>query len=294
MAPSPKNSVPKNLICKQCDKALTTTSRNIPCPKCSAPYHTACAKLQQTLQNGGFSKCCESSNNNKSTMISTNQSSLQNNSNVSVDMLRNLMRDVIKETNEELFSRVKAEISIVSDSVVALQHQLGEVNNAVENHETRLNILEKSANANTAFKELESIHREVSERMHRAKNVIIFNVPEKGGSHDDLTFINQEMSSFQEPLSARSIYRLGKSGSNSQPRPLKVSFDSENDARSLLRNKRFLSTHNFRARSDQTLSQRTYLRDLQAQLDDRKKQGENNLTIKYIAGTPTIVQQENA
>lgn len=68
-----------------------------------------------------------------------------------------------------------------------------------------------------------------------------------------------------------------------------LSFNTPQPAKKLLRNKHKLP-ENVIIFSDQTPSQQKYLSKLKEDLATRKNKGENDITIKYINGTPTIIK----
>lgn len=68
--------------------------------------------------------------------------------------------------------------------------------------------------------------------------------------------------------------------------------DCPNHANTILRNKIKLRDSEFSKISiqpDQTLRQRMYMSNLRKSLDQRRENGESNLTIKYFNGIPKIV-----
>ncbi|KAJ2940142.1 hypothetical protein O0L34_g14181 [Tuta absoluta] len=87
-------------------------------------------------------------------------------------------------------------------------------------------------------------------------------------------------------------FRLGapKSDAGAAPRPLKVIMNSKNEALDILRNKHKLQKPSSIA-ADLTPMQREYLKYLREELEKRKSEGEKDLTIKYVQGRPTIVNQ---
>lgn len=185
-------------------------------------------------------------------------------------------------------------MNTIGDSVMALQQQVLEVNNVVTNHEERMKTIESTLNNTLANFNPDEIHREVADRSRRAKNLILLNVPENQGPVNDLDFIRRAFSTLPTPSVPHAAFRLGQVRSGSRPRPLKVIFNAEHDARSVLLNKDFLQSNNYIARSDLTPSQLKHLQDLRRELETRARNGEDNLTIRYISGTPMIVPMGNA
>lgn len=136
----------------------------------------------------------------------------------------------------------------------------------------------------------EMICQELSERMRRSRNVIIYNVAEVL-SEDEPTdsmkiceFLKTKHVSNIKILKAK---RLGKRPSK-KPRPLLITCESQSDAFNL-----FAIRSDFpdpwKLSLDRTPAQREALSKLRLELEERLKNGESNLTIKYIRGIPKIV-----
>ncbi|KAG5875585.1 hypothetical protein JTB14_027209 [Gonioctena quinquepunctata] len=87
--------------------------------------------------------------------------------------------------------------------------------------------------------------------------------------------------------------RLGKYDANRTiPRPIKVTLENEATVLACTRNTKNLKNDNFKnvfISFDKTPRQMQYYRDLRQELDEKKNNGENNLTIKYSNGDPKIV-----
>lgn len=82
--------------------------------------------------------------------------------------------------------------------------------------------------------------------------------------------------------------RLGKYKAN-KDRPLKICFDNNNVPRMLLQKRTKLS-ENIKIYSDQTPEQKRYLQTVREELDERLRNGEKDLKIKYFKGIPRITQ----
>lgn len=135
MSPSPANRTEVGKACRSCGKLFTAVARIVPCPKCKSQFHTNCANKQSISANGGFSLCCDSSVIVQQTHDeSSKQTSLVNNTPITIDSLQ----EILRTTNEEqLFTRIKAEMNALTESVSVLQHQVVDIMTTVENHESR-------------------------------------------------------------------------------------------------------------------------------------------------------------
>ena len=106
----------------------------------------------------------------------------------------------------------------------------------------------------------------------------------------DFDNFNVLMKSIIDCTSAISAFRFPKSLDN-KPRPLKVTFDDESVALSVLRNASTFAKKNITVKNDLTLNQRQYHESVRADLNKRISEGESNLTIRYVDNIPKIVPQ---
>lgn len=146
----------------------------------------------------------------------------------------------------------------------------------------------------------ESIIYEINERRRRASNVIIFNAEESSSDnlndkieHDKKQCIEIIKHVADINLDEVKVIRLGKNA-DGKVRPLKVILRNEVDALSVLRNKKKLPrTSKVSIQSDRTPMQRDYFNKIKAELTSRQDKGENDITMKYIRGIPTITKLKN-
>ncbi|KAJ2952171.1 hypothetical protein O0L34_g4450 [Tuta absoluta] len=146
----------------------------------------------------------------------------------------------------------------------------------------------------------ESAIQEISERANRSTNIIMYDLPESTSdiaedrkTHDiaECTKVITKITNKADCTRIKA-FRLGapKSDAGAAPRPLKVIMNSKNEALDILRNKHKLQKPSSIA-ADLTPMQREYLKYLREELEKRKSEGEKDLTIKYVQGRPTIVNQ---
>lgn len=141
----------------------------------------------------------------------------------------------------------------------------------------------------------EQVIKEIMDRNNREKNIVLAGLSEQTSttaeeriSGDERDILNVTSQVCQNPPKPIKIFRIGKYVPGKHRR-VKVCFDTAITAKYFLRNKDKLP-ENVKIFSDQTPAQQQYLKSLKEELARRQNDGENELTIKYIHGTPTIVK----
>lgn len=139
---------------------------------------------------------------------------------------------------------------------------------------------------------------ELQERAERSKNIIITGISEQICSNAidrrelDAHKAFQIMQIIHPGCpEIKKVFRLGKY-EDKKTRPLKICFDSQDTVKTILRNKLNVKLDGVRVFSDQTPYQQKYMANLKKELHQRQENGETNLTIKYIKGTPKIVKMQ--
>ncbi|KAJ8667827.1 hypothetical protein QAD02_009490 [Eretmocerus hayati] len=135
----------------------------------------------------------------------------------------------------------------------------------------------------------EQLIAEAKERMHREKNIIIFGVDENDETDDLKEEIIFLLSGAPFSLEEIRVLRLGKADAD-KIRPVKVIFNSHEEAKWVLINQKSFCKDNMRCANDKTLLQQEYMRNLSVKLEEMKKAGSKNVRIKYIRNVPTIVK----
>lgn len=134
----------------------------------------------------------------------------------------------------------------------------------------------------------ETIINEINERQKRANNIIIYKLQET--QDDDTETIKGIVKDIAPEVNLNNVktYRLGKK--TNTPRPVKVVFDSKEDALIVVKNKSKLKNlkYDVNINMDQTKMQLDYYKSIKSELEARKARGENNLYIRYMNGIPTI------
>ncbi|CAI6372006.1 unnamed protein product [Macrosiphum euphorbiae] len=141
------------------------------------------------------------------------------------------------------------------------------------------------------------------DRQSRRNNVLLFNLPEALNdpttSSSDSTTIQNILDFLDLKTKPNSVTRLGKpsSSNTTKPRPVKLRFSDQKDIFELFSYQNKLKSNStwkdLRFSSDRTKQQQEYMSHLRQELLNRQSNGEQNLIIKYIKGTPTIINSKN-
>jgi hypothetical protein len=137
---------------------------------------------------------------------------------------------------------------------------------------------------------------EMEERRDRAKNIIIMNVPESISKNQEqkLKHDNNEVTNIISAFDGINtekinVLRLGKEVAG-RTRPIKVSLGSANEAKLIIQNNRLLKD-GLRIKADLTFAQREQMRSLWSEVEERRTEGEDNLTVKFFNGVPKITKK---
>lgn len=163
---------------------------------------------------------------------------------------------------------------------------------------------QKSLN-NGSQRSEEFIIYEINERNIRASYLLIYNVPESTSinSTDRLAHDSNLVNDFIKVINNDNnitiplkVIHLGKPDQN-KTRPIKAIFPSPADVFYILKAKKKLlllqPPSPIRISSDRTLFQRNVMKKLYEELESRRNNGETDLIIKYVKGSPEIVSKNN-
>ncbi|CAH2109144.1 unnamed protein product [Euphydryas editha] len=214
---------------------------------------------------------------------------------------------------KEEIHTIKNEIKIIQSSNENLIQQLNQINLEIEkiklNYTGAQNKIKAVEDEITIIKNQkctcflkpnslplvnENLILEVKDRFEREKNVIIVGISEKNDNnyknrrqHDEnkiMELISPLYVNCPKPIKTM---RLGKYIPN-KSRPIKVFFNNTDISKYLLSNKHKLP-ETVKIFSDQTPMQKLFMQELKDELQKRTANGEKDLIIKYIKGTPTII-----
>lgn len=220
-----------------------------------------------------------------------------------ISKLQNNITEVKLQLNEikSSTSSIISEQKDIKSHITCLETKLTQEESKIISIESQLKTIQ-SAPQTPSIKLDNQIHvneqiiREMQDRKYREKNIILVGLPEQQYSsieernlkefNDVLNITSSVNKDIPKPIK---VIRIGKY-TPGKARRIKIFYESAESAKELLRNKNKFPEH-VKIFSDQTPAQQKYLNDLKQELTVRNNNGENNLTIKYIKGTPTIVHQ---
>lgn len=224
-----------------------------------------------------------------------------------------------KESANEIkneMAKISCEIQEVKDSVRSSEQQIKDLatnQNYIQDEIQNLknvtqNAGDKIVSLETDLEEIklrcdksskssyDEILAELTEQNIRRKNVIVIGIPEphstdtKERAAIDKNKVLEALKIYSKdcPEPAKNI-RVGryKPGIN---RPIKVSFESEEIVKHILRSKGDTKNNEIKIFADQTPFQQNQLKQLKEELKIRIEKGEENLRIKYIKNVPKIVK----
>lgn len=150
------------------------------------------------------------------------------------------------------------------------------------------------AREQNSHEEAESLAFEITDRIKRSKNVMVYNFPESLQTNDERRLEDDRFRIIKEILSfclidCNNIYvqRVGMKVPN-VPRPLRVYLNNERDVHTILK-RRGLCVSGLRFKADKTPHQRKLVREAKATLQMLKERGYKNKRVKYIRGVPVVV-----
>ncbi|KAL0849834.1 hypothetical protein ABMA28_011773 [Loxostege sticticalis] len=188
----------------------------------------------------------------------------------------------LKHTTEELTKEYKK----LNDNVMNIICEHESIKNKINTIEDDLKELKKNPKDNHQHKTAtqHEMIQEIQDRLQREKNIIMVNLVEE----NDKNTTSDSDTDLEKAYNILKSIRLGKILGN-KPRPLKLIFENTETPKHLLKNRSKVSA-NTKIYSDQTPAQRKYLQNLQTEMEQRAKNGESNLKIRYIKGIPTITE----
>jgi len=210
------------------------------------------------------------------------------------------IKSQITEINAK-FASLEPRITNVEDKVIAVEREVAEIRDLVDSNVSKLATLECGPISNNAG--MEEVVQEMNERSLRSRNVMVFGLPEsnkaEGKLDDDKKTLQKLFSSLEAEfdVSLYKCFRVGKLKKD-KPRPVKIILDSESHAVKLIRESTRIQLNDIsadlshvRLSRDRTRRQMAYLDELNAELASRQKDGNTDLTIKFVNGIPKIVQK---
>ncbi|KAL4083401.1 hypothetical protein QTP88_028724 [Uroleucon formosanum] len=255
--------------CSKCSCKLSERDKIIKCVNCVNSYHVACSSLANVNDEIFIKKSeswacyvCEA-----------------------VKLVREIKKSVSK--HDSLLSELNKKLDEVSNQLRDLETRIIALENRMDQFDSRLSNVESLRS-----KSDESLISEMLDRQSRARNLIIFNLPESNNSHspeEDKLLVKSVLDTLSPNLGTATVFRLGHK--SDEPRPVKVTLLEVSDDFTVLKNKHKLRTsdfNSFRITPDRTAMQRYQLREVLSKLEQRKAAGESNLVMKFVKDIPTI------
>lgn len=147
---------------------------------------------------------------------------------------------------------------------------------------------------------VDEVIQEMTDRDKRKRNLMVFGLTEDRVASSDCRIVadNEDINSMlkflnfpHEKLSEIKVIRIGKF-SEGKVRPVKIVMPCEDNVRNIIKvakNLRNTKYKNVSLGYDRTPTQNQCYRDLKKSLDERIKNGERNIGIKFVNGSPKIV-----
>jgi len=215
----------------------------------------------------------------------------------------------LKTTNNKLVTSINSlseKLAALTKKVNDHSTQLNTLSSQQESLTTKVEIIEakiESSNTKTSILINDNLISEMFDRQSRRNNVLLFNLPEalndSTNTSSDSTTIQNILDFLNLKTKPNSVTRLGKpSASNTtKPRPVKLHFSDQKDIFELFSYQNKLKSNStwkdLRFSSDRTKQQQEYMSHLRQELLNRQSNGEQDLIIKYIKGTPKIINSKN-
>lgn len=199
----------------------------------------------------------------------------------------------IKLTNENIMSEqnyIKSELEHIKNQNNSFQNRITTLENDLSNMNKQY-----QPDTNSLTLSCEDMALELQDRAQRLNNIVVSGISELNNKNSAIRreHDTKEVYSILKTINSEcpmpiKVLRLGKYNPNIT-RSLKVYFETRSPVLNILRNKFKIINKNIRIYPDQTPTQQKYYKDLRAELANRTKNGETNLIIKYIKGSPKII-----
>lgn len=204
---------------------------------------------------------------------------------------------------KEQVNNIKSSMHHIKDEQVKLKTDISNIKTTNSTTEKKIELLESSLqkinSRNLATSSPVIIHEEViaelNERTQRSKNILISGIPELTSTdpkerqeYDTSTLHNILKTVYPDCPKPEKIFRIGKYHPTKN-RLIKACFECKSTPKQILRNKPNIKNNDIKIFSDQTPQQQAYFKNLKSELENRIKNGENNLCIKYVKDVPRII-----
>lgn len=286
-------------VCMRCMIHVSDTDRGIECDVCCRWFHASCVSMSA-------SEYKRFADDQTKKWLCGRVDCKQGGASHDVSVLEKILNKIdtlatrsdLKTLSEDI-SALRAEVTNISSTMAEALPRISKMEVEVKTLKNEINDL-KSSSASAPISE---VYSEFVDRTSRQSNVILYKIPESTSSSvmdkktHDQDLLAKIFVSIGFTVPSFTFHRLGKSNSSS-PRPVKVIFSNPayvNDFFKSFSQERIAEVDTLLSQvtssRDRTPGERTYLKKLRSELDERLKRGEKGLTIKFMKGIPKIVNQ---
>lgn len=292
-----------NITCAVCSCLIREPSlagAAVRCSVCESPAHPSCAKTEQLID-GSLQWLCSKCTSTTVTAVTESPSLFSDKTTATTALNTSHFNAIMSQLTmlNSAITRCASEIENLNisirenrDSIRTCEHAISDIKNENKNILTRLQEVESNYQLNT-----DELFLEATERLRREKNIIIMGLPDANDVNKDRQSLCDLFSKLL-PNQNIEILRLLRFGKNSKgPRPLKVELSSCKHVTDILKNKNKIPREIYPSislKNDLTIHQLKQLENLRKDLERRRKNGETNLTIKYVKKVPTIISVDDS
>lgn len=198
--------------------------------------------------------------------------------------------NVVASKMETALQELNNKIEENKTNIISNTKKLKSITKQIQTIQTSLSNINIRENCNPTPLDIETICNEIRDRENRAKNILVFGLPESNDPNADLTEFNNLLIKLALDVKPLRLIRLGKSTAN-KPRPAKIIFESIDNVIKIFKLSKSFIKYNLKIDHDKTIRERDILKNLRLTLNNRIQNGEKNLTIKYVNNIPTIVEK---
>lgn len=248
----------------------------VSCVECGNHFHLSCSNKANAVGPDGVIVCCKPPQ-----LTSETDQLFGRLSRLFQEKFDGFKRD-IEEKYLGKIVELREEINIMAGTLAVQEEKISSLQRTVAALESNIGPSECIENTFSA----EEFYTELDERKLRAKNVMFHGVPVDRSKQDSKKVIQDIISKVFSEIKVIRTMRVDRKRDEDLMSVKVVLRDSE-DALKILRNKNKFGQ--IRVKADLTVKQRDYMSQLHRELESRKSNGEKDITIRYIRGTPKIV-----
>lgn len=286
-------------FCGKCKLEINLKETSICCNGiCKLWHHVSCTNLSRTdIQK--FIKDLSKPNGERWVCDKCSQTELNCSLQSQLDIMQtiNTSENALENLLEKQFNKFKSDLNLtlnkITDSIKSLEDKCNDLEK--ENKELKDEMLKLTMKCNAqSMPDTNSIISEITDQTARKNNIIIYGIVDENNKEKDKTNVCDLLGLLVPAVAPLTNFRLGKYNINStRPRPIKVVLTNKKESSEIFKNiyklKDDVKYSNVSISSDRSKLQRENLKKIIEDLDLRKQNGENDLTIKYFNGQPKIV-----